>query len=147
MKHLFNIFTIFVISCFLVLPGVAVAQEISVHDVFITAGDLDIKPIESEGVTCESLFMKNGEYNALYYALKDAFTLIKFAAPILVLVLSTMDYIKAITSHDAEGLKKSNAKFVKRLAIGVAIFLLPFLLDFTFEAFGLYDLGTCGVGK
>lgn len=65
----------------------------------------------------------------------------------MVLGLSVMDYIKAITSHDAEGLKKANGKFVKRLVIGILIFLLPFLLDFLFEAFGVYDLQTCGIGK
>lgn len=132
---------------FLSFPCIVSAKSSSFSDSLLIFGELDIQPINPGEVSCNSLFMKDGAYNSLYYVLQDAFTLIKFAAPILVIVLSSMDYIKAITSHDAEGLKKANTKFIKRLVIGVLIFLLPFLLDLVFEAFGLYDLSTCGIGK
>lgn len=131
----------------LFLPTLVNAQEISFDDTILVYDGLELEPIGSDNINCNSIFVKNGEYNSLYHVMQDAFTLIKFAAPILVIVLSSMDYIKAITSHDAEDLKKANVKFVKRLVIGVIIFLLPFLLDFLFEAFGLFDLNTCGIGK
>jgi len=146
MKRILSFVTLIIMFSFLLLPFMVSAKEFS-NGQYVLYGDLDLEPVESEGLSCESIFIKNGEYNSLYYALQDAFSLIKFVVPVLILVLSSMDYIKAITSHDAEGLKKANTRFVKRLAIGIIIFLLPFLLDFTFEAFGLYDLGTCGVGK
>ena len=76
---------------------------------------------------------------------QDIFTVLKFLAPLLVIVLSTIDYIKAITAQNADEMKKANGRFVKRLIAGVAIFLLPFLLDFLFEIFGLYGLSTCNI--
>lgn len=106
-----------------------------------------VQNIDSAEIDCSSIFGPEDNRNELYHALQDIFNLLKFAAPILLIVLSTIDYIKAITSHDAEGLKKANEKFVKRLAIGVAIFMLPFILDFIFEVFGVYDIQTCGIGK
>lgn len=139
MKKIWCYLTIFVIMISLLLPVVVYADSVS--------GKLDLEPIQNENVNCDSIFVKNGEYNQLYHVMQDGFTLIKFAAPILVIILSSMDYIRAIVSHDAEDLKKANGKFVKRLAIGAIIFLLPFLLDFLFEAFGLFDLDTCGIGK
>ncbi len=147
MKKSNRIFAFFMIAFFCVLPIIVSAQEISLLDDISLTCALELEPIESESINCESIFKSDGEYNSLYYALQDGFKIMKFAAPILVIILSTIDYVKAITSHDAEGLKKANGKFVKRLIIGILIFLLPFLLDFLFETFGIYDLETCGIGQ
>lgn len=147
MKKLISIFSLFTIAFLCVFPFMVSALEISNENSVSLTYALELEPIESEAINCESIFKSNGEYNSLYYALQDAFNVIKFAAPILVVVLSTIDYVKAITSHDAEGLKKANEKFIKRLVIGILIFLLPFILDFLFEMFGVYDLETCGIGK
>lgn len=138
---------ILIVLFFCLFPCVSNSQVVPLATGQAKNNDLNFEPIEEESINCESVFKKNGEYNSLYYALQDAFTFIKFLAPVLVIVLSSMDYIKAITSHDAEGLKKANSKFIKRLVIGVLIFLLPYILDFLFEAFGVYDIQTCGVGK
>lgn len=148
MTKAFRILSVFlIIAFFCAFPIFVCAKENSfVHNFTITYA-LELEPIESESISCESIFKSNGEYNSLYYALQDGFTVIKLAAPILVVVLSTIDYVKAIASHDAEGLKKANEKFVRRLIIGILIFLLPFILDFLFETFGIYDLETCGIGK
>ncbi len=78
--------------------------------------------------------------------LQDIFFLIKLATPILVIVLSTIDYIKALASSNADELKKTNGKTIKRLIIGLLIFFLPFLLDLIFHLFGLYDISTGGIG-
>lgn len=143
MKKVWCCFVLIILMMSLMVPTVTYAEDKGNS----VTGGLDLEPIENDNINCNSIFVKNGEYNQLYYVLQDGFTLIKFAAPILVIVLSSMDYIKAIVSHDAEDLKKANGKFTKRLVIGVLIFLLPFLLDFLFEAFGLFDLNTCGIGK
>ena len=77
--------------------------------------------------------------------MQDLFTLIKFAAPVLVIALQTVDYAKAISAQNADEMKKAHGRFVKRLICGVAVFMLPFLLDLLFEIFGLYGLDTCGI--
>jgi len=99
-----------------------------------------------EKVTCESVFYDdNGDFNEFGQLLQDVFTFIKVAAPILLIALSSLDYIKAITSKDADELKKANERFIKRLVAAVVLFLLPFILDLTFELFGVYDMQTCGI--
>ena len=103
-------------------------------------------PILNAGeVTCESLFKDGDEFNDFGKLLQGLFTFIKFLAPVFVIAFSSLDYIKAITSKDAEELKKANERFIKRLIAGVIIFLLPFILDFVFDIFGVYDLQTCGI--
>jgi len=155
MKKAFSNFIIILFFMMMLFPKNVFAIDFE-KSVFINTTrlaesyDLDdgFSDLDVGEVTCHSVFKdEDGNFNTLGQALQDVFSLIKFAAPILVIVLSTMDYIKAITSHDAEDLKKANGKFVKRLVIGILIFLLPYLLDFIFEIFGVYDIQTCGIGK
>ena len=89
----------------------------------------------------------NGEYTLLKEFLDDIFLLIKIAAPVLVIVLSTIDYVKSIASANADALKKTNKKTVMRLIIGLFIFLLPYILELLFQLFGLYDINTSGIGR
>lgn len=109
-------------------------------------GDQD--PIEVAGPDqgCETIFKKSdGTFNEFGQFMQDLFTLIKFAAPILVFALSTVDYAKALAAQNADEMKKAHGRFAKRLICGVAVFLLPFLLDLLFDIFGLYGLDTCGI--
>lgn len=86
------------------------------------------------------------EFTTLGQFLQDLFSLIRIAVPALVVILTTIDYIKAIASSNADELKKANGRTIKRLIVGILIFLLPFLLDILFDLFGLYDLSRCNIG-
>ena len=104
--------------------------------------------VETKDITCKNIFMKNEtELNDLGEAMQGFFNLIKIATPIIVLILTTIDYIKAIINQDDGEIKKATQRGVKRLIFGILIFLLPFLLDLIFHAFGLYDISTCGIGS
>ena len=87
------------------------------------------------------------EFTSLGQFFQDLFSLIRIATPVLVIILTTIDYIKAIVSSNADELKKTNGRTVKRLVIGILIFLLPLLLDILFDLFGLYDLSRCNIGS
>lgn len=62
--------------------------------------------------------------------LKDIFHLVKFAVPILIIGLGIADFIKAITAQSQDEMKKASTKLMKRIIIGMFIFVLPTLLDF-----------------
>ncbi len=75
--------------------------------------------------------------------LQDVFDIIKFADVILVLVLTIVTFTQAIAKGGDE-LKKALNVTIKRVIIGIIIFFIPVLIDFVFNAIGLYD--TCGIG-
>ena len=54
--------------------------------------------------------------------------LIQYSVPLLLLVLGTIDMVKAVASGDEKVSKTSSQTFLKRLMYGVLIFLVPFLL-------------------
>lgn len=63
--------------------------------------------------------------------------IIRYIVPIIVVVLSTTEYIGAITSADDEALKKVGGRFSKRLFIMILIFLLPSILQFLLGIFNI----------
>ena len=75
--------------------------------------------------------------------LQDLFNIIKFAGPILCLVLSTMDFIKAAASQDKEAMKKAAQTSLKRLGLAILLFFIPTLINFLFPLLGWN--GTCGI--
>lgn len=62
--------------------------------------------------------------------IKQIFHIVKFAVPILIIGLGIVDFIKAMTAQSQDEIKKASTKLVKRLIIGICIFVLPTIIDF-----------------
>lgn len=75
------------------------------------------------------------------YYLRYIMKIIKYLAIILALILSIIDFVKAVTSQDKDLLQKAIMSSVKRLIFAVVIFFIPILLDFILGLIGSYS--TC----
>lgn len=62
---------------------------------------------------------------------------VKYIAPVLVIVLGILDFIKAISAQSEDEMKKAQGKFVKRLIAAALLFLLPFIIQFILERFNM----------
>ncbi len=60
--------------------------------------------------------------------LRIVIRLLQFSVPLILLVLGTVDMIKAVASNDEKTAKNSLDTFIKRLMYGVLVFLVPFLV-------------------
>lgn len=76
--------------------------------------------------------------------LKYIFLIIQIATPIIFIILSMMDFTKAIASSKKDGLSDAFARLVKRFLICAAIFLVPSLINFIIDVTGISD-GVCGI--
>jgi len=77
--------------------------------------------------------------------LKDIFSWIMIAIPVLTVVLCTVDLSKAVIAQDDGAIKKAQSTCIKRILIGVAIFFVPLLLNILLS-YGGNIIGTCGIG-
>lgn len=68
---------------------------------------------------------------------------IRYLVPILLILLSVMDFIKAVASDSEDEMKKVGAKFVKRLIVAALIFLLPLVLEFILGIFNIDTKNFC----
>lgn len=55
-------------------------------------------------------------------------TWIRIAAPILLIILGSVDFASAVLSDDQQAFKKAGSKFVKRCIVAVAIFFVPSII-------------------
>lgn len=73
-------------------------------------------------VTCSSLGDFKGD-------LQNIFKAFKIVAPILTLVLSSVEFLVAVTSKEGEGLKSASKKLSTRLILVAVLFFLPIILN------------------
>lgn len=92
---------------------------------------------------CNYLLGNKNDPNSLYSLLQYAFTAIKVAAPLLVIVLCTVDIVSAVASQEEKNMRACLSKSIKRIIAGVVIFFIPMLINLIID---LVDLtGTCGI--
>lgn len=65
---------------------------------------------------------------------------VRYAIPALLIILSILDYIKAMASDSEDEMKKVVSRFSKRLIAAALIFLIPFVLEFILNMFNLPGL-------
>jgi hypothetical protein len=73
---------------------------------------------------------------------------IRIAGLVLTVVLSVMDYTKAIFSNEDNSNSKTNKRFSTRLIVLALLFLIPAVLTFILKLFniqGVGESGTCGI--
>ena len=90
--------------------------------------------------SCDELFGNGKTINLL----KDAFKAITIVTPILIIILSILDFVKATAASDEKAIKDAQSKFIKRLIIAVLIFFLPTILNILLNLLG-NTFGICGV--
>ena len=82
--------------------------------------------------------------------IQQVFDWIKILAPILLIIFGSLDYAKAVIANDDKGLNKATSNFIKRCIAAVAVFFLPFLINFVLSLpgveTGLQD-AVCGISK
>ena len=57
-------------------------------------------------------------------------TFIQIAVPIILILMGTFDFVRAIISQKDDEIKKSQSRFIKRIIIGVVIFFIPLIVKF-----------------
>lgn len=90
-------------------------------------GKIDIIGDIKTTLTCDDLF-SGDEGQDLLNLIKTVFNLIKIAIPVLLIALGILDFTKAIFAGKEDDMKKAQGKFMKRLIIGVCIFIAPSIL-------------------
>lgn len=100
-------------------------------------------------LSCEELLGGDSEDDEIIGMLKALVLMLRIAVPILMIVLGALDFVKAIFADDESQMKKAQGKFVKRLILGVCIFLIPsflkLLLTIANGIWGNIDTDFCGI--
>lgn len=92
-------------------------------------------------VGCNDLF-GNGP-NSLRELINDILRIPRYVVPLIVIALGSIDIAKATFAAKEDEMRKAQITFVKRLLIGVAVFLVPNIVNLIMSA---ADLVWSGLG-
>ena len=92
--------------------------------------------------TCEAIF-GGGEGSFMGFLKNNVFKVIWIAVPIILLILTTIDFAKVVFNDEKEGLNNAWKRFGKRAIAAVLIFLTPTILIFIADVIGADDVNSC----
>ena len=88
-------------------------------------------------LTCTDILGSIHEEGSVFSIINSVYIVMKIAAVLIVIVLSMLDFSRAIAQSDQDALSKSLKKFTTRLILLVAFFLVPTFLRIILDvAFG-----------
>ena len=80
--------------------------------------------------SCDGIFGDPNSDSSTIYMIQKILNYIKVLAPLLVLLLSGIDFAKTVLSGNPDDMRKVMKKFGIRIACAVGVFLAPFLTSF-----------------
>ncbi len=104
--------------------------------------DLNNYIMQLEGITSNNYAC--GFSDNLLGFIKNIMKWVKYLIPAIIIILSILDFIKAIGSDKEDEMKKAQHKFVIRLIVAVLIFIIPFIIEFILDKMGFVAEG-CGI--
>ena len=79
---------------------------------------------------CPAIFGNVDEEGTIMYMLKNYFfTPVRILTPIILILLTTLDFAKAVFADEKDGMKKAQGNFVKRAVAALIIFLAPTIVS------------------
>ena len=96
---------------------------------------------------CDELFGEESE--ELKDLIKIIYNLVKILIPLIIIGFSVLDFAKAVLSGSEDNMKKTTQRFIKRILVAVAIFLVPALLKviltISYSIWGILSPDFCGI--
>lgn len=83
--------------------------------------------------------------NSVAWLLQKVFDYIKILGPILVVVISSVDFAKVIINSDDEAMTKAQKKLIIRILLASCLFFIPTLVGVALNLFGITSDATCGL--
>ena len=94
---------------------------------------------------CDSLLGSTSDENSVAWLVQKILNYIQILGPILVVILSSIDFAKVIITGDDDAMAKATKKLTTRLVLAASLFFLPILVSVLLNTFGVTTDATCGL--
>lgn len=86
---------------------------------------------------CTSLLGDPEDDDSLAWLINKILLYFKIIVPIIILILSSIDFIKAMIINDDDTMKKAQKKLITRIILAISLFLVSDIMPLLFDIFGL----------
>lgn len=83
--------------------------------------------------------------DSVAWLLQQVLNIIKVLGPILVVVLSSVEFAKVIINSDDEAMAKAQKKLITRIILAACLFFIPTLVQAALDLFNFTSDATCGI--
>ncbi len=92
-------------------------------------------PVYAKGtyVTCGSI--KNLPYKVLQLS-NTVINVLQIAVPVILIIMGSIDFLKAVSSSKDDDIKKAQGMFIKRLVMGALVFFVFVIVKLLISAIG-----------
>ena len=105
----------------------------------------DMNSQYNQAQNCNTLLGNPNVESSVAWLLQYVFNVIKVVGPLLVVILSSIDFAKVIVKSDDDEMAKARKKLITRLVLAAALFFIPTITMVLLEVFGLTSDPTCGL--
>lgn len=113
----------------------------------ITKEDMEewLNDYDKKNIKCNTILGNPKDKDSVAWLLQQILNYLKVIGPMVVIVMSAMDFSKAIIQSDDEIMQKAQKKLILRLVLTVALFFIPTLVTVLLGIFGLTDDPICSL--
>lgn len=141
--------------CFLLIIGLTMLSFFSVSAKSLVATNIKVSNyvqigagsgFENGDFTCDgdnAILGNVNDENSVAWLVNEILNYLKIIGPFLVLILSSIEFVKAILTSDDESLSKAQKNLITRLILAAALFVLPTLISVILNVFGITSNEIC----
>ena len=143
------VFLFITFSIFCVCPNVnaKVVNNNFTSDIYILDNEdlLDDYNKDQECTGGNSLLGDPNDPNSVAWLLQHFLDYIKIIGPVLVIILSSIDFASVIVKGDDDAMAKAKKKLTTRLILAGCLFFIPIFVTLLLDLFGITGNATCGL--
>lgn len=124
------------------INGVSKYVQIAVNE---TGGATNLANNFDNKQNCKSLLGNPSDDKSVAWLLVKVLNYLRILGPLLVVVLSGIEFAKTIVTSDDEHMKKTENRLVTRLILVAVLFLIPTLTKLLLQIFNVISDPMCGI--
>lgn len=97
----------------------------------------------TDELKCEGLLGNPDNEDSVAWLIAKILNYLRLLGPLMILILSSLEFLKAVLTSDDESLKKAEKNLITRLILAAALFVLPTLIQVLLDIFGLTSSDVC----
>ena len=112
-------------------------------------GQIQKKLADPNNLSCtdsdDSLLGNPNDPNSVAWLVQKILNYIKIIGPILVIIFSSIDYLRALVQSDNDTLAKLHKKLLTRIVLVLLLFFVPTIVNALLALFGFTNTTTCNL--
>ncbi len=94
---------------------------------------------------CSGVLGNVDDEDSVAWLLQTILNFIRIIGPVIVVILSSIDFAKVIVTSDDDAMSKTKKKLMQRLILIFLLFFVPTLASVALNIFGITSDPTCGI--